>query len=553
MPQYFSTDLDDEPARDACLTFVGGMFSNAKARMLKDEQASLIVNCDVSITGELASRRGTVLLGGDVGSASSITGLGYYKTTSDQYEVAAINGGVYKLNGGVWTQLGAQSFGSGQVALIQGGVSGGAATVADDKLYVCGDPTDVYKWNGSTWTNVSGDVSGKAPRSVSILRWHAGRLVAAGASIKTRSTETAVPDAIYFSDLLDGATWGLTTYDTQLRVGGGDGSAIMNVVPWTDFRLATFKRNSVWVIDCDPQFTVDNFSIQLVNGSVGCVAKRTCVQVGNDVLFLSDDGVRSLQQVVGSDQQHELSIPLSFPIQDYIRRINPAAVSSACATFWNNLYLISVPLDSSTTNNYTFVFNTITSTWSGFWLGLPTSCFAVRKGITQSLMAGLHTDNTVIEFLDYVQEADVTNATFTDYNGVGVLPVVTTRSLTFGDNNATKKGLEYEAEWIGTSGTIGITLLMDEEVQLPSDLLQLTGGGFAIPFTLPFAISRAGIQRQPFDLMRRRTFKELQFQIVAAGAGKKVFRQVTVLAFPEAGNRFGPQVGMGGTQSGITS
>jgi len=457
---------------------------------------------------------------------------------------SAINGGVYKLNGGVWTQLGAQGFGSGQVSLIQGGVSGGSATVGDDKLYVCGDGTDIYKWDGSAWTNLSGDVNGKAPRNASLLRWHAGRLVAAGSSIKTRSTDaTAVPDAVYFSDLLDGATWGLTTYDTQLRVGGGDGAEIVAMVPWTDFRLAVLKRNSVWVIDCDPQFPISDMPIQLVNGSVGCVARRSAAQVGNDVLFLADDGIRSLQQVVGSDQQHELSLPLSFPIQDYIKRINWSVAGNACAVFWNNLYLLSVPLDSSTTNNYIFVFDTVTSTWSGYWTNLPASCFAVRKGSTQSLMMGLHTDNVVIEYLDYVHEEDAVDVTFKDWNGAIVLPRVTTRALTFGDAQASKKGLDYEAQWIGTKGNIFITLVMDEAIQDTSDNFELTGGGFAIPFTLPFRITRAGIQKQPFDLMRRKIFRELQFKIVASGVGKKQLRQITARAFLEADNFLTPQFG----------
>ena len=78
MPQFFSSDLDDEPVPDGCATFIGGMFSNAKARMLKPEQASLIADWDVSVTGELTSRRGTLQLGGDVGSPSParIVGLG---------------------------------------------------------------------------------------------------------------------------------------------------------------------------------------------------------------------------------------------------------------------------------------------------------------------------------------------------------------------------------------------------------------------------------------------------------------------------------------------
>jgi hypothetical protein len=290
--------------------------------------------------------------------------------------------------------------------------------------------------------------------------------------------------------------------------------------------------------------------IQKVNDSVGCIARRTAVQVGNDVLFLSDDGVRSLQQVIGSDQQHDLSLPLSFPVQDYIHRVNWSMVSEACAVFWNNLYLLAVPLDSSVTNNYVFVFNTITSTWSGIWLStatqsMPIRCFGVRKGNTQSLMMGLHTDNVVIEYLDYVHEDDAVDATYADYNGLPVLPVALTRAMTFGDTKAFKKGLDYEVEWIGTKGSIIINPIMDEDTLLPADNLTLTGGGFPIPFPLPFLITRPGVQRQQFDLMRHKVFRELQLQIVAAGDGKKQLRQITAQAFVEPGNFLQPQVPFG--------
>jgi hypothetical protein len=539
MPTQFNTALDDEPTADGCTTFVGGMYSNAKARLLKPEQAALLADCDVSVTGSVFSRRGTDQIGPDV-TGLKISGLGYYQTVAHSYELAATGSGVFRYDGTDWShQLGSQTFGSGQVNLIQGGIGGSVVgPIGDDKLHACGDVTDIWQWDGSTWTNLSGDTDGNAPRNASILCWHTGRLVAAGASIKTKSTDTSVvADAIYFSDILDPTTWGLTTYDVQVRVGGGDGSEITAVIPWTNFQLAVFKRNSSWVVNADPTLPPASFQVQAVHGSVGCVAKRSAVQVGADIFFLAQDGVRSLQQVVASDSQHDLAIPLSYPIQDYIRRINWSVAGSAAATFWNGLYLLSVPLDSSTTNNFVFVYNTITSAWNGYWTNLPVSCFAVRKAsATQSLMMGLQTDNKVIEYLDYVNEDDADDDTYTDYNGHAVAPLVVTRAMTFGDPKAPKKGFDYELEWNDSKGAVAITPLLDETrdtVDPFDDTLTMRSGGFSIPFDLPLDIPGAGIQRQPFDLYRRNGFRELQLKLTMSGAGRKELRQITANAFVE--------------------
>jgi hypothetical protein len=547
MPQQFDTQLDTEPQADGCLTFVGGMYSNAKARLLKPEQASLIVDSDVSVTGSVFSRFGTGLIGNDVdpiGNPTSVSGLGYYQTATNTYEVAGVSTGVFRLSGANWSQLGSQTFGSGQITLTQGGIGGSVlGAVGEDKLHACGDATDIYQWDGSAWTNLSSpETTNSAPRNASILVWHTGRLVAAGASIKTRTADAAVvADAIYFSDILDPANWGAAvgggTYSTQIRVGGGDGSEITAIVPWSEVNLAVFKLNSCWVVVADPTIPPASFEIDRVHPSVGCIAKRSAVQVGADVMFLSQDGVRSLRQTFASNNQDNLSVPLSYPIQDYIRRINWTHAGNAAATFWNNQYLLAAPLDTSTTNNFVFVYNTITSAWNGYWTNLPISCFAIRKSsLTQRLMMGLATDDKVIEYLDYVNDSDQTDSTYQDYNGNYVAPVIKTRAMTFGDPKAPKHGLDYELEWNNSKGVITSRPLLDDARDSndpDDDTLVMLSGGFSIPFNIPFDIPGTGIQRQGLDLFRRGRFREFQLQITTSGAGKKELRQVTANAFVE--------------------
>ena len=534
MPAFYNTDLDDDKVPDGQLTFEGGMFSNAKPRRIKPEQCALLTDAIIEVTGEWSSRRGAPYLGGQVGSsATAIRGLGYYRSTGlvADFEIAAADTHIYYNNGGIWTQLGSQTFsGATPIDIIQGG-QGSQTTIQDDKLYFA-NGGDLFRWNGTVYANLSFPEGAKtAPRNVSMICWHTGRLVAAGPFIKTRTADTAaVPDAIYISDVLDVQNWGTTTYDTQIRVGGGDGADITSIVSWKDFNLAVFKRNSVWVVNADPQFAISDMQVQKVSDNVGCIARLSAVQVGNDILFLSDDGVRSLTQTIASDQQHELNLPLSFPIGDYIQRINWAFASKACAIFWRNLYLLAVPLDSSTGNNFIFVFNSLTGVWAGYWTNLPIANFALTKGTVPKLIMGLTNDRRVLEYLDYINEADANDSTYIDYNNNPVVPTMITREMAFSDEKAFKKGAEYEIEWNKSKGGAVITPIIDEK-ELPQDSMDMSGGGFSFPFSIPLFIPKQGTQQKPFDLMRHPEFRGLQFKVATAGPGKKQMRQIVAKAF----------------------
>jgi hypothetical protein len=400
MPSAWDDSLDTPTVFDALESFVGGQYSYAKARELAPNQCALLQDCEEEITGQVSTRYGTSQVGGAVGASNvKVDAVGFFNfAPTYTYEIAICNGHIYRNNGGTWTDMGAFTV-SDAPSMAQG----------VNKMYFAAGG-DIFSWDGTSLTNISGDGATQAPRNVSIVKWHGNRLIAAGSSIKEYSTDTnPIPDALYLSDVLVPASWGTVKNATQLRPGNGDGQPITAIVPWTNFNIAVFKRRSIWVVGADPAVAISDMPITQIHGSgtVGCVARRSAVQVGSDILFLADDGIRSLAATEGSDQQFELSVPLSFPVQDIIDRINWSSASGAAATFWRNLYLIALPLDSSTTNNYILVYNTVTKAWGGLWTNLPVNQFAIREvsGVPH-LMMGLATTNKVVEYLDYTNPAN---------------------------------------------------------------------------------------------------------------------------------------------------
>jgi len=182
------------------------------------------------------------------------------------------------------------------------------------------------------------------------------------------SGDTSVPpDTLYFSDLLDGEAWDPLG---SVRV-GGDGDPITGIYSWFGYKLLIFKERSLWSIDADPTQDPADWVISIISGNIGCASHRSIASVGPDVFFLSRDGIRSLSQIQAGTQT-STGLALSAPISDIISRIDKAQYALCDGVYWNNRYMLSVPLipdggTSQTTNNAVFVYHALARSWLGYW------------------------------------------------------------------------------------------------------------------------------------------------------------------------------------------
>lgn len=166
-------------------------------------------------------------------------------------------------------------------------------------------------------------------------------------------------DELIASDILDP-----DTYDViggQFRVTGGSNDFIVGVEPFTEDTLLVMCRRSIHRL-AGASGSLADVSMSVVTPDLGCAARNSVVQVGNQVLFLSDLGVYGLQFI----DQYNLrgkEIPLSDPIQPYIDRINQRYINRAVGAFFANRYWLAVPLDGSPENNHILVYNFLTQGW----------------------------------------------------------------------------------------------------------------------------------------------------------------------------------------------
>jgi hypothetical protein len=177
-------------------------------------------------------------------------------------------------------------------------------------------------------------------------------------------TSRGILDEIIASDILD-----TDTYDqiyAQYRFNAGEADFNVALHSFSEDNLMVFNRNSIHLVSNTT--TLEGASTRLLTNEVGCVARKSVQQVGNQVIFLSDNGVYSTQ-FFDEYNLRGTETPLSEPINVTIKRINKTYWNNSVSVYFDNRYFIAVPLDSedgtvpATKNNAILVYNFLNKQW----------------------------------------------------------------------------------------------------------------------------------------------------------------------------------------------
>lgn len=196
-------------------------------------------------------------------------------------------------------------------------------------------------------------------------------------------TYRAILDEVIVSDILDS-----NTYDqvyAQYRFNAGTADFNVGLHSFSDDKLLVFNRNSIHLVSGAGL----DATVQLITNEVGCVARNSIIQVGNNVLFLSDNGVyganfQDLYNLRGNE------VPLSSPIDPVIKRINRAVWDKSVGVYFDNRYYLAVPLDGSQVNNAILIFNFINKQWESI-----DTTEDVNWNIANLIVAGKKADRAV--------------------------------------------------------------------------------------------------------------------------------------------------------------
>lgn len=196
-------------------------------------------------------------------------------------------------------------------------------------------------------------------------------------------TYRKILDEVIISDILDSDTYDQIYGQYRFNAGTADFNVALH--SFSDDKLLVFNRNSVHLVGGAGA----NATVQLITNEVGCVARQSIVQVGNNILFLSDNGVyganfQDLYNLRGNE------VPLSSPINPVIQRINRDVWDKSVGVYFDNRYYLAVPLDGSQVNNAILIFNFINKQWES----IDTTA-AANWNIANLIVAGKKSDRAV--------------------------------------------------------------------------------------------------------------------------------------------------------------
>jgi hypothetical protein len=153
------------------------------------------------------------------------------------------------------------------------------------------------------------------------------------------------------------------TYDriyAQYRFNAGEADFNVGLHSFAEDKLMVFNRNSIHLVQNTTN--LQGASTQLLTNEVGCVARQSIVQVGNRVIFLSDNGVYGTE-FLDEYNLRGTETPLSEPINETIKTINRDQWSKSVAVYFDNRYFIAVPVNNSLENNVVLIYNFLNKQW----------------------------------------------------------------------------------------------------------------------------------------------------------------------------------------------
>lgn len=233
-----------------------------------------------------------------------------------------------------------------------------------DKLFILNGTDNVYSIDSALSVTDEGNTNTDFPRTT-FAEWAANnRMFASG------SLTQSLRDIVYFSDALDPQTWNRSTNLFKVRSGGG--GKVTGLKMFKEFELIIYKNDSIFVLNMDGATPLTDWDLKPLSVVVGCPATRTIQDIGNDQIYLANDGVRLLSRTTFDKLRVGV---ISDPIRDIIEAINQDAIQNSVGFFENGLYLLGVPTATSTIPNRWMIWDSFsavrTGDPNGSWTTIP--------------------------------------------------------------------------------------------------------------------------------------------------------------------------------------
>lgn len=204
-----------------------------------------------------------------------------------------------------------------------------------------------------------------------------------------------------YCSLLDETLWGSGSAGSlDVKSVWPDGQDEITALAQFQGKLVIFGKKSILIYT--GAGTPSSMTLADAIAGIGCIARDSVQDVGTDIFFLSDSGLRSLSRTIQNETAPINDVSLN--IRDYFRTLVGAEVTDVIRSVYHEregFYLLNLP-----SAGYTFCFNLKQSTDNGLpvvtlWTGInPKALLSARDGVLYIGKAGvigkyaeIYTDN----------------------------------------------------------------------------------------------------------------------------------------------------------------
>lgn len=463
----------------------GGVNNRQQGSNISENQMTVLKNIDIGVRGEAKKRPGITLvenLGSNIGY-----GLFGFEPANGTDELMAIEG--TNLKG--W--VGSGAFITRKSDFVQGTIS---------KMLKAGEESEndvlLIKINGNNWFRMLqnhtfqdlGSTAGTgsdSPVDSDVALFFRNRLWI----LKDNQlfySEPFPPDYAVAFDTVAG--W--------YRIPVGEERSLIAI---RDQGIVVMGSEETWAVN--PSIVPDATDKPEKLLEIGTVSKKTAVQVGDDIYFLAKDGVRGLFRTIQDKVQSGESFPLSFVLKEETESIHWARISKATAVFFDNKYFLSLPVDSSETNNEVWIFYPALQAWvivSGWYV----ADWAKIQINGEERLYAIDSRNGKV-YRAWNGSSD--NGSAIDYDEQG-------RKEDFGQPLVTKSGGEVKIKAF-SSGNYDLTIQasIDDQDWITLGVMNLTGNAPILPVPLPFVLADTNIITETFHLDALGPFNQFRLRI----------------------------------------
>ena len=345
---------------------------------------------------------------------------------------------------------------------------------------------------------------------------------------------------LYVSNILSPEVWNPTFQSVTLDPVASD--IITGQINWQRQSLAVFRNGSTWIIQTGPNLDVVDWEVSRASATVGCCSHGSIVQCGVDVFFLSETGrgVYALSQIPTSDQMGVWQ-PISSPIKRYIDRINWQYVANARATYWNDLYMLSVPIDDFTFNNAIFAYSVTLNAWQGVW-SFDFNLDGIGYGFRDAARDRTNPAHTLLVYgtIDgliseqtYPVDRQYYDVDMMTHKPIPMTSRLRSRSFTFGENINRIQPNSALVQFLESEDPVDVSIIADRTIQLTRRNTPTGQQGLSLPIPgFTFNLTEQGYYDLPLAMNHFGICNEIQLDF--QGTGNWSLYQLKLTAFEAA-------------------